>query len=178
MAIEELQLVEPIATLQAEYEAYCREFEYPNDIPGNCSMAQGSDFPDGVRRCLAHGRGRELPNGWVAAHTFWLLRNGRELLGMINVRHGLTPFLQREGGHIGYSVRASERGNGYGTRMLKMTLERIRGLRLGLRRVLITCDERNVASARVIEKCGGVLENDVRSSLPGRKVTRRFWIDL
>jgi len=173
---EELSLIEPTEALQAEYEAYCREFAGVSEIPGSGSMATSDAFAEGVRRCLEHGQGRNLPEGWVPAHTFWLVRNARTLIGLVDLRHALTPSLEREGGHIGYSVRPTEQRKGYATRMLSMTLEKAR--QLGLRRVLITCDKKNVASARVIQKCGGVLENEIPSCLPGRETTQRYWINL
>jgi predicted acetyltransferase len=83
--------------------------------------------------------------------------------------------LAHEGGHIGYGVRPSERGKGYGTEVCRRTLEAARGL--GLARVLITCDTDNPASARIIEKNGGVLENEVRSRETG-KMKRRYWVTL
>ena len=85
-------------------------------------------------------------------------------------------MLEAEGGHIGYSVRPSERGKGYATRMLEMALAEAR--RLGLKRVLITCDRKNVASARVIRKNGGRLENEVVSRLRDREFTQRYWLEL
>ena len=117
-----------------------------------------------------------MPAGWVPGHTFWLVRNQQRLIGVINVRCGSTPFIESEGGHIGYSVRPTEQGKGYATRMLQMAIARARPL--GLTRVLITCDKRNVASARVIQKCDGVLENEVPSLVAGREITQRYWIEL
>jgi len=176
MVPENLQLIEPTAAFREEYESYCREFGDGKEIPGNAGMATSSDFAEAVARCLDHGRGVNLPEGWVPAHTFWLVRNRQTLVGMINLRHALTPFLESEGGHIGYSVRPTEQRKGYATRMLARTLEKAR--QFGLRKVLITCDKRNTASARVIQKCGGVLENEVPSCQVGREVTRRYWISL
>ena len=76
-------------------------------------------------------------------------------------------------GHIGYSVRPSRRRRGYATRMLAAALEVCR--ELGLSRVMIASDSENAASARTIERCGGVMENEVPED--GR-LTRRYWIDL
>ncbi|MBI2920825.1 MAG: GNAT family N-acetyltransferase [Planctomycetes bacterium] len=176
MTEDDLQLVEPSVSLREEYEAYCREFGDARDIPGNGCMAGSPDFSEAIRMCLDHARGANLPEGRVPATTFWLVRGGRRLVGMINLRHSLTPFLESEGGHIGYSVRPSERRKGYATRMLTAVLETAR--RLGLKGALITCDKRNAASAGVILKCGGVLENEVPSRLPGRELTQRYWIEL
>jgi predicted acetyltransferase len=95
---------------------------------------------------------------------------------MITIRHALTPCLEAHGGHIGYSIRPTEQRKGYATRMLALALEKAR--QIGLQRVLITCDQRNVASARVIQKNGGLLKNEMPSDQPGREWTQRYWIEL
>jgi predicted acetyltransferase len=85
----------------------------------------------------------------------------------------LTPYLAEEGGHIGYDVRPSERRKGYGTHLLRLTLAEAR--RIGLTRVLVTADEANVPSWRIIEKNGGEYEPEVvRGKLAA---LRRYWID-
>ncbi|HMB08301.1 MAG TPA: GNAT family N-acetyltransferase, partial [Isosphaeraceae bacterium] len=75
--------------------------------------------------------------------------------GVSNLRHALTDKLRREGGHVGYGVRPSRRGQGLATAMLALTLEKARAL--GIDRVLITCGKENVSSAKVIRKNGGRL---------------------
>ncbi|GAA1826380.1 GNAT family N-acetyltransferase [Luedemannella flava] len=104
--------------------------------------------------------------------TYWWIVDSDEYLGAITLRHSLNDFLLNAGGHIGYSVRPSARGRGLATWALGEVL--VRAARR-LDRVLITCSDTNVASARTIERCGGVLE-DVRDTELGR--TRRYWIDL
>ena len=79
----------------------------------------------------------------------------------------------RAGGHIGYGIRPSARGRGLATWALRSVL--VRAPALGLRTLLVTSGDSNLASARVIEKAGGVLE-DVRDTELGR--TRRYWITL
>ncbi len=87
------------------------------------------------------------------------------------MRHELNDFLLRAGGHVGYSVRPSERGRGRATWALGEIL--VAAGKRGLNRVLVTCDVDNPASARVIENNGGVLE-DVRDTELG--TLRRYWI--
>jgi predicted acetyltransferase len=91
-----------------------------------------------------------------------------EVVGFLALRHRLTPWLLEEGGHIGYSVRPSRRRQGHASRALALAVDR--AARLGLDRVLVTCDEPNLASARTIERNGGVHEDT-------RKGKRRYWID-
>jgi len=172
---ENLQLIQPTETLREEFLAFRREFPAQHPIPGLVGVDTG-DFPADVRNALNYAKGVGLPDGWVPAHTFWVVRNKKNIVGVLQLRHTLTPFLEAEGGHIGYSVRPSERGQGCATRMLAMALEEAR--RLGLKRVLVTCDRENVASARVILKNGGRLENEIPSRQPDREFTQRYWIEL
>jgi predicted acetyltransferase len=104
---------------------------------------------------------------------YWWIADEERYLGCITLRHALTDFLLRAGGHVGYFVRPSARGSGLAAWALRAILPRARDL--GLDRVLVTCDDGNVASARTIEKTGGVLEN-VRQTELG--LTRRYWITL
>ncbi|MFF3200758.1 GNAT family N-acetyltransferase [Streptomyces sp. NPDC002962] len=113
-----------------------------------------------------------LRDGWVHA-THWWIVEGDSYLGAIDLRHRLNAFLLHSGGHIGYSIRPSARRRGLATWALGAVLPEARALGLG--RVLITCDDDNVASARTIERNGGVLE-DVRTTDEGIK--RRYWITL
>jgi len=93
----------------------------------------------------------------------------------LEVRTELTDALRRYGGHVGYAIRPSARRQGHGTTALRLALERCRAI--GLARVLVTCDETNAASRRIIEANGGVLEDLV--VLQGRPArTMRYWIDV
>lgn len=110
--------------------------------------------------------------GRVHATNWWIVEDGA-YLGAIQLRHYLNDFLLDAGGHIGYGIRPSARRRGYATWAVGAVLPKARAL--GLTRVLVTCDDDNVGSARVIERNGGVLE-DVRTTSVGRK--RRYWITL
>lgn len=127
-----------------------------------------------VRRVKAEARGEGVPEGYVPSTQYWLMVGDR-IVGGCGIRHRLTEGLTDFGGHIGYTVRPSDRRKGYGTLMLRLALVKAR--ELGIIRVRLTCDSTNVASARVIEKNGGVL--DTESYSPGRRsVSKRYWIDL
>jgi predicted acetyltransferase len=128
-----------------------------------------------VRRLQDSARGVNLAPGRVPQTTYWLVRGGKTIVAASNLRHALTDHLEHEGGHIGYATRPSQRRKGYGTRLCALTLEKARAM--GMKRILITCDEDNIASARIIEKNGGKLENKVVSRETG-KVKNRYWIDL
>ena len=106
------------------------------------------------------------PVGWVNGTYLWMVED-EIVVGRISLRHSLTPWLLEVGGHIGYAVRPSARRRGVATaglrQMLGVAADR------GIDPALVTCDDDNVGSRRVIEANGGVLE-DVRN----RKM--RFWV--
>ncbi len=129
------------------------------------------------RRIEEFATGRNLPLHYVKATYLWLTE-GEDFIGEISIRHKLTDALLRFGGNIGYGVRYSRWNRGYGTAMLRGALE-YAGRELGLKRVLITCDDDNYGSARVIEKNGGVLADKIQNVIDGaERTTRRYWIDL
>lgn len=106
------------------------------------------------------------PAGFVPATELWWV-DGDEFLGRIGIRHRLTPALLEMGGHIGYDVRPSARRRGHATAMLREGL--IAARRLGIKSALVTCDTDNVGSRAVIERNGGVLEDERSGKL-------RFWM--
>ncbi|MGH6917264.1 MAG: GNAT family N-acetyltransferase, partial [Geminicoccaceae bacterium] len=102
----------------------------------------------------------------------WLC-DGDAFIGEASIRHQLNAHLRQEGGHIGYGIRPSRRGLGYGKRILALALLECR--RLGIERVLVTCLDANVASAKIIEANGGRLES-VIAAPSGHGPLRRYWI--
>ncbi len=107
-----------------------------------------------------------LPAGIVhSTHVWWV--EGDNYLGRASIRHSLTPWLREFGGHIGYVVRPSARRRGHATQMLAAV--KPVAARLGIDSALVTCDDTNVASRRVIEANGGVFEDQ-----RGEKL--RFWM--
>lgn len=134
-----------------------------------------------IERAENERKGEGLPEGWVPATTLWLV-DGERFIGRVNIRHALSPHLLQFGGHIGYMIRPAERGKGYGRLQLALALdycrEELKGV-LDRDKVLVTCDDDNIRSARVIEANGGVLENKVENFEGGRHIlTRRYWIAL
>ena len=110
----------------------------------------------------------------VPMSDYWLI-DGDEYVGRLSLRHELNEALLLWGGHIGYQIRPSKRRRGYGKEILRLGL--IKAKEIGLSRVLVTCDEDNIGSRKIIEYNGGQLENivEVKDS-PVRKM--RYWIDI
>ena len=110
--------------------------------------------------------------GMVPSSLFWLVADGHGYIGDVDVRHYLIDSLKRYGGHIGYKIRPSFRRRGYGGLICRLGIEQAR--LLGIGDILITCDDDNVGSYKIIEANGGVLQDRIDN---GRGVlTRRYWI--
>lgn len=171
MEHEDAKLIEPTPELKAELLEMALEYRASGDDRYFDAIEDVDGF---IRRLIEYGQGLNLKPGHVPVSFYWLVR-GRRIIGRSGMRHRLSPSLEIEGGHIGYDIRPSERRKGYGTLILKLMLEKAR--EFGLSRVLVTCDTDNVASARIIEKNGGIFSGEGTSELTGKPVSR-YWITL
>ena len=126
-----------------------------------------SSFSEYVDLLESWSKGKKLPEGHVPS-SFLAASVSGTLIGRSSIRHELNSFLLEKGGHIGYGVSPSERKKGYGKLILKASLEH--ASKLGIKKVLVTCDEDNILSRKIIESCHGKYEN----TLDG---TRRYWIE-
>ncbi len=133
-----------------------------------------TDFESFVQKECSHAEGKNQPEGYVPQSEFWLVENA-EYIGHVGIRHELNEHLKAIGGHIGYSIRPSKRGKGYGNKILELALPKAK--ELGIDRVLLTCDATNIPSRKLIEKNGGILENQVPNPETGIDKLR-FWIDV
>lgn len=115
--------------------------------------------------------GRNMLEGRVPQTVYWLIE-GEKFIGRISIRHFLNDHLKNIGGHIGYSIRPSEREKGYGSLMLTLVLPKAK--QLGIDPALITCDSTNVASRKIIEKHGGVPDVSFVDTEGHTKL--RFWV--
>jgi predicted acetyltransferase len=172
---ETVELVEPGETLEATYCSFVDEFRKKGEplIPAVLEYDAG-DFGAMIRHLRDDAAGIGLPEGYVPASCFWLIDQYKNLVGVAHLRHALNATLTYEGGHIGYSVRPTERNKGYGKLMLKLVLGRAKAL--GITQALLTCDKTNVASAKVILGNGGRLDSEVLRNV-GKGTTQRYWIN-
>jgi len=166
-----LTLVTPTAELEKEFVSMAAEYLAAGDTRYSEAI-ENFDMFMGRLADAADEQPRRV--GRMVTKTFWFVRGDKHLLGCSRLRRELTAELEHEG-HIGYDIRPSERGKGYGTRLLAMALEQAR--RMSWTRVLVTCRPDNVASSRVIEKNGGVFSGQTTNTHTGNPVNL-YWIDL
>ncbi len=163
------ELVGPLPGVRRSFVVALREFhrEGRHDDLDPDQLASAEQFASYVEHLHAEALPETpRPPGWVPATTLWYVDAG-EYLGTLQIRHQLTPTLREVGGHIGYEVRPSARRLGHATRMLALSLPRAHAL--GISRVLLTCDDTNVASRKVIQANGGVADAPIGAKL-------RYWI--
>jgi Predicted acetyltransferase len=168
------QLVKLNASMEREYREYINEWQRSGETIYPFSSCQGDhSFSDYLRLQKELETEEGCPEHFVPGSTWFYVNSGGKILGSVNLRHRLNDYLFSVGGHIGYGVRPSERRKGYACKMLSLALEEAR--KLGIYKVLITCDRKNRGSARTILKNHGILENEVQKE---NRIIQRYWISL
>ena len=173
--MEKIILVKPDLSYADEIIKYKEESlkESPL-INGSAGLNRFSSIEDWLEELKKRSCEDTVPKGLVPSSTYLGVREkDNYIVGMIDIRHYLNEYLTQVGGNIGYSVRKSERNKGYAKQMLKLALEKCKELKI--KKVLITCDEDNIASEKVILSANAKLE-DIRNVDGENK--KRFWIDL
>lgn len=169
MILREIQITDESEAIKAHEELKADDFTFL------LQFEDGMPWQDFISIHDRYGRG-EVPEGMVPSNFLFAEADG-ELVGRASIRHGLNDFLFNYAGHIGYAVRPGYRNKGYATEILRQSLDVCASV--GLEKVLVTCNDLNKYSAKVIEKCGGILENKVTELIEGgERLVRRYWITL
>ncbi|MES2651665.1 MAG: GNAT family N-acetyltransferase [Bacteroidota bacterium] len=134
-----------------------------------------NNFNEYLKRIEDMKTGENVPPTFSPQSEFWLINEENEYVGTLKIRHVLNnPTLLNVGGHIGYFIRPSFRKFGYGSIILELGLKEAK--QIGLEKILITCDETNLASKKIIEKNGGIFESIFHYD---NKIPRlRYWISI
>ena len=169
-------LIKPNKEYEQQAKEFIREFiDKKSQINGTGSLEKYIDkYDEWLRIIEIFEREINLKEGYVPASTYFAIREEDNIIvGMTNIRHRLTDELLMHGGHIGYCVRPTERKKGYATDILCLAIEKCN--KLGIEKVLVTCDKNNIGSAKAIQNNFAVLENEI---MDDDILYQRYWIDV
>lgn len=172
----ELELVFPTKEYKKQVEEYLQEFFDNGElkIAGDGGLDRIKDFDEWLKKIQLDMSEATNTNGKVPSTMYLTLRKSdKKIVGNVQIRHKLNEKLFLYGGHIGDSIRPSERRKGYATEQIRLALSKCK--ELGIDRVLMDCDKDNIGSAKSIIKNGGALENEV---LINNVLVQRYWINL
>ena len=139
-------------------------------INGDGGCSRSSNYEEWLISDQNFREEHNIPEGYVGGTTYFVVDN-EQIVGTLNIRHALNDALLKCGGHVGYSVSVSKRRQGSATEMLKFAIKKCH--EMGIEDILVTCHKENIASRKTIEKCGGILENEIMNN--GETILR-FWI--
>lgn len=173
---EELQLVFPTEEYRKQVMEYLQEFidnqEY--QISGIGGLDRLKNFDDWLKKLQNDLDEEHIQTDRVPSTVYLTIRKSdNRIVGNVQIRHRLNEKLLNYGGHIGDSVRPSERRKGYATKQISLALEICK--KLNIDNVLMDCDKTNIGSSKSIINNGGVLENEVYAE---GKLIQRYWISL
>lgn len=173
-----MKLIEPTLEYDRQIRAYRKEFLDSGDSMDGTSGLRKYEEPEDWLEHLKTLKGPEAcRGGHVPADQFIFVREeDKKIVGMINARYAFNDYLEKFGGHIGYSVAPSERRKGYAGQMLKAVLTKYR--ERGTEKVLVTCLKGNEASMKTILSCSGKYESTVYDAGQEKAFIERYWIDL
>lgn len=176
--MDELKLIIPTEEYLDQVWDYRREcLEAGSSLDGCGPLRRPASAEEWLVKVRLQADPATVPEGRVQATQFLAVRisDGR-LVGMLQARHTLDDYLRKFAGHIGYSVRPSERRKGYAKEQLRQALAYCKET-LGLPRVLITCLDNNEASRRTILSAGGVFDGTAYEP-NDQEILERYWINL
>ena len=175
--MEDFILIRPTSAYASQLAEYRQEFLDADSSMDGCGPLRRFEDPEEyIHVCKDYENPETVPSHLVPSTQFLFVRkNDNKLVGMIQVRHRFNDFLEKYAGHIGYSVRPSERRKGYAKKMLRMTLPFCQ--ELGIAKVLIACIDGNIGSEKTILANGGVYESTVHKP-NGDGYLKRFWITM
>ncbi|NGN96366.1 GNAT family N-acetyltransferase [Grimontia sp. S25] len=170
-----MKLVTPSSGYEKAFHAFYDDFSKNDPENANYYQAAKVDFSGYIQSLLDESKGINLREGFVPCSHFWLVDSEQNILGAIRVRHHIdNDFLALECGHIGYDIAPSHRRKGHGTTMLKLALPRAKSLSIS--KVLITADEDNLASQKIIKANGGQYENTIVGKVNNWRIAR-YWVE-
>lgn len=172
---EELILREPTKADLSQIFLYREEFlESGDSMDGTSNLSKYNDMEEWFQFISLSSQKETCRADWVPDTQYIFVRKtDNRIVGMLDIRDELNEECRKYYGHIGYSIRKSERRKGYATLQLKAALEICKQKKMD--RILITCDRENIASVKTIITNGGSLEDEIFDP-NDNTMTQRYWI--
>ena len=171
---DQLMLVKPSKKHHNQIMGFRKEFiDYKESLHGGCGLHEFDDYDAWLQYLDKFENLKDLPSGRVLSSEYACIRKSDDVVvGMVNIRHYLNEELLLLSGHVGYSIRPTERQKGYAHEQLRLAL--LECDKLGINPILITCNKDNAGSRRTILKAGGMKENEVVED--DGNIVERYWI--
>ncbi len=158
---------------EKRYLSYLSEWKNDEEITPHSNVMMGLSYKDYLDILEKREKGLYQPETRVPDITYVLIDEQGDIYGSLNLRLKLNEHLLNYDGHIGYGIAPSKRSQGYAKLILKLGLDICK--KRGFEKVLVTCDEENIASEKVILSQGGILENIVWKN---DGYIKRYWINI
>lgn len=168
-----VRLVKPDRIYREQIEDYRAEFINNGEPMNGSAFLEYTQSLDDWFCLIEKNSDPETVKERLVPTSTLLAISGDRMVGTVDIRHELNDYMLRRIGHIGYVVRKTERRKGYGRKMLALALDKCRIL--GLERILLVCNKKNRASAKIIMANGGNLENEIAEP---DGIFQRYWIAL
>ena len=175
--MEKFLLMKPTEEYLDNIKAFREEFVGIEQAMDGCaSLIEYDNITEWLERVELFENIESVPEFWVQTSQYiYVRKQDQKIVGMIQVRHARNDYIEKIAGDIGYSICPSERGKGYATSMLKCVIEQCR--MFGMKNILITCMEGNIASQKVITKNAGRYESTIVDFETNKKY-KRYWINI
>jgi predicted acetyltransferase len=158
MKIEKISLKHKEAILEM-----CKEYNLNNeDYNGAFFIKNIIDYEEKIKE-LDNASNGILDNPAFVPYTCYVFIIENKIVGVGSVRHYLNEYLEKFGGHIGYSIRPTERKKGYGSKALELLINQAK--EMNIEKILITCNINNIGSKKVIENNNGKFINQIDETL-------------
>lgn len=169
-----LKLIIPTKEYELQWKEYVLEYINNDNNSLPLEYQKDTNYSKWLKLLADERKGINLKKGRVPSTKYFLIDDNKNILGGISIRHSIdTKFLSNYGGHIGYGIKPTERGKGYGNMILALGLKKIK--KMNVRKILITCFDDNENSKKIIEKNGGKLENKISFE---NKLMCRYYIEI
>ena len=165
-----MKLVKPSLAYQNSYYRYIKELGEEERYPFPLDFAY-DDFDALLEKLEKFALGEKLPKGYVPSTTFWLVEK-EEIIGVTNLRHNLNKQIMFCGGHIGLSIRPSQRGKNLGYKLMNLSIRKLHDM--GVNQIHIHCHKSNLKSAKIIMNNGGVLDSEINDN---GEIVQRYIIE-